>query len=228
MLVHGAWHGAWCWERLVAELDALGHRSITVDLPIEDPDASFETYADVVVDAMADEDEEVVLVGHSMGGMTIPRVAARRPVGSLVYLCGLVPMPGHSLLEQFGIEPDTLLPEYQGGIEADELGRSRWVDADLARRVMYADCEEEDAAAAFGRLRRQAGNHYALPCGLEALPDVRTTYVVCSEDRLVNPVWSRRVATGRLAADLVELPGSHSPFLSRPKDVAELLHGLAG
>jgi hypothetical protein len=51
--------------------------------------------------------------------------------------------------------------------------------------------------------------------------------VVCDEDRLVNPAWSRRIATGRLAAELVELPGSHSPFLSRPGELAELLHRLA-
>jgi len=211
---------------LVPELDALGHRSLTVDLPSDEPTATFETYADVVLDALSDEDEQVVLVGHSLAGMTIPLVAARHPLQSLVYLCALVPLPGHSFFAQLGVESDALSLEYQDGIEADELGTGRWIDTDLARRVLYADCENEDVRAAIRRLRPQARTPYEAPCALEELPAVRSTYVACREDRLVNPAWSRRVATGRLDAELVELPGSHSPFLSRPTDVAELLHRL--
>src|SRR5215207_1744744 len=111
MLVHGAWHGAWCWERLVPELDALGHRTLTVDLPSDDPAATFETYADHVIEAMSSEDHEVIVVGHSMAGMTIPLVAARRPVRRLVFLCALIPAPGSSLVEQLS-ESDVLLPDY--------------------------------------------------------------------------------------------------------------------
>ncbi|MET0699294.1 MAG: alpha/beta fold hydrolase, partial [Mycobacterium sp.] len=52
-LVHGAWHGAWCWERLTPELVARGHRVVAVDLPIQDETATFEKYADTVVAALA-------------------------------------------------------------------------------------------------------------------------------------------------------------------------------
>ena len=213
MLVHGAWHGAWCWERLQPELDSLGHRTLAIDLPCDDPSATFETYADHVVEGLSSEDEDVVLVGHSMAGMTIPLVAARRPVRHLIFLAGLIPAPGFSLVEQMG-EDDLILPEYMSGLEVDEHGSSRWVDAHVARQILYADCEADVAATAFGRLRAQSSTPYTVPCQLEELPDVSRTYVVCSEDRLVNPDWSRRVATGRLNADLVELEGSHSPFSS--------------
>jgi pimeloyl-ACP methyl ester carboxylesterase len=226
MLVHGAWHGAWCWERLVPELYSLGHRTLAVDLPSADPAATFETYADQVVEAMSSEDDEVILVGHSMAGMTIPLVAARRPVRHLVFLCALVPVPGSSLVEQLG-ESDVLLPEYASGLEEDEHGNGRWIDADLARQVLYADCDENAAERAIKRLRPQARTPYAVPCQLDELPAVPRTYVACSEDRLVNPDWSRRVATGRLGAELVELQSSHSPFLSRPREVAEILHRAA-
>ncbi len=226
MLVHGAWHGAWCWELLAPELDSLGHRTLTVDLPSDDPAATFETYADHVVEALSSEDDEVVLVGHSMAGMTIPLVAARRPIRRLVFLCALVPSPGHSLVEQLQ-ESGVLLPEYAGGLDEDENGSARWIDTDLARQILYADCDEDAAGAAIKRLRPQARTPYAVPCQLDELPDVARTYVVCGEDRLVNPDWSRRVATGRLAAELVELRGGHSPFLSRPREVAEVLHRVA-
>src|SRR5215216_4846563 len=70
-LVHGAWHGAWCWERLTPALEAGGHRVVAVDLPCEDATATFETYAEVVVQAL-DAEAEVVVVGHSLAGLTVP------------------------------------------------------------------------------------------------------------------------------------------------------------
>lgn len=102
-LVHGAGHGAWCWERLVPLLKARVHRAITMDLPCEDSTATFTTYADVVIASLARTDDDVVLVGHSLGGLTIPLVAARRPVKRMVFLSAVLPIPG---AVPFGPEPD--------------------------------------------------------------------------------------------------------------------------
>jgi pimeloyl-ACP methyl ester carboxylesterase len=228
-LVHGAWHGAWCWERLAAELEGCGHRVVAVDLPSDDATATFETYAEVVVRALeADGAEEVVVVGHSLAGLTIPLVAARRPVSRLVYLCALIPIPGRSFAEQMQIEPDTLLREFHAGMsEPDDQGRTRWEDRGVARSVLYADCDERDASAAFERLRPQAQTPYAEPCPIEGFPLTPCTYIVCGEDRIVNPDRSRTIARGRLDAEHVELPGSHSPFLSRPDELAAVLHERA-
>jgi pimeloyl-ACP methyl ester carboxylesterase len=228
-LVHGAWHGAWCFERVVPELEALGHRAVAMDLPCDHPAATFETYAGVVVDALDPADEDVVVVGHSLGGLTIPLVAARRPVRHLVYLCALVPMPGRSFAEQGAVEPGALLPEYAEGISApDEQGRTTWVDENVARRVLFADCDEEDARAAFARLRPQARTPYGVAFPLDALSSAPSTYVVCTEDRIVDPQRGREIARGRLGADVVELPGSHSPFLSRPGELARVLAQAGG
>lgn len=95
VLVHGAWHGAWCWELLVPELERRGHRAIVVDLPCDDRDATLADYADVVAEAMnACSDGDTVVVGHSLAGHVLPLVAARRPVSRLVFLCAMVPDPG--------------------------------------------------------------------------------------------------------------------------------------
>ena len=225
VLVHGAWHGSWCWDRLVPELEAAGHRAITLDLPSEDPAATFETYADAVAEKI---DDDTIVVGHSLAGLTIPLAAARRAPRHLVYLCGLVPIPGVSLVEQLQREPDMLGANYTDGLGDDAEGRGGWEDLDLARHFMYADCTDEDAEVALTRLRRQALSPYPVPCPLDAFPDVPATYVVCTEDRLVNPDWSRRVASERLGAEVTELPGSHSPFWSRPEAVARVLNDVAG
>ena len=78
-LVHGSYHGAWCWDFLTPELERLGHRVITMDLPISDPALGAADYAKAIDDAL-DPDSEPVLVGHSMAGLVIPLVAARRPI----------------------------------------------------------------------------------------------------------------------------------------------------
>jgi hypothetical protein len=227
-LVHGAWHGAWCWDRLRPELEDRGHQVIAMDLPSDDPAAGFDDYAGVVSAALAtDGATDVVLVGHSTAGLTIPLVASRQPVDRLVYLCALVPVPGSTFMEQIAAE-DMIDLGYAAGLgEPDPDGLSGWTDERLAHDYLYADCNAEAEAFAFARLRPQALAPYERPCSLSAFPNTLATYVVCRDDRLVKPDWSRRVAVGRLDADLRELPGSHSPFLSRPADLANLLCQVA-
>lgn len=224
-LVHGAWHGAWSWERLSPELERSGHRVVATDLPCEDPQATFSDYADVVVASLEGVDDDVVVVGHSLAGHTIPLVAARRPVRRLVYLCALLVLPGRSFVEQLGeADPPILLSSYEDGLgELDEQGRRRWVDFEVAWSEMYGDCDEATARAVFDRLRPQATGPYRVPCPLDAMPAVESVYVVASEDRVVNPDWSRRAASERLGVEPAELPGSHSPMIARPREVAELL-----
>ena len=222
-LVHGAWHGGWCWERLVAELAARGHHAVAPDLPCDDVTAGFEDYAEVVVAALKGAGEDVVVVGHSLAGQTIPLVAARRPVSRLVYLCALLPAVGRSFADQFGLGEAMLDGGYAAGLARDDQGRSAWVDERLARHHFYADCDEADAHAAFVRLRPQAAEHYADTYPLDTLTPAPASYVVCTEDRMVLPDWSRSAARARLGVEPVELPGSHSPFLSRPSDLADVL-----
>lgn len=224
-LVHGAFHGAWCWERLAPQLQERGHRVVAMDLPCDDPAATFDTYADVVVRALADEPgDDVVVVGHSLAGLTIPLVAAKRTVRRLIYLCGVVPIPGRTFAEQLQGDEDMVNPRYLDGVaEADAAGRRAFVDEAVAREVFFADCDEQIAQMAFKRLRPQALTPYAQPFPLEEFPPVPATYVLCREDRMVNQDWSRTVARDRLGAELIEFPGSHSPFLSRPAELATAL-----
>jgi pimeloyl-ACP methyl ester carboxylesterase len=227
VLVHGAWHGAWCWELLTPLLQQEGHDVVAMDLPCDDASASFETYADVVSAALVGCDHDVVLVGHSLGANTIPLVAARRPIRHLVYLCGVVPAIDQSVFDQI-VGTDMMLPGWDAGLsEPDAESRTTWVDPDCARALLSADCDEATVDAAFNRLRPQASYPSYLPFSLSEFPAVGCTSVICSDDRVVNPDWSKRIARGRLGADIIELPGSHSPFLSQPSALADVLLRLA-
>ena len=155
-LVHGAWHGAWCWELLSPFLRRPGHDVVALDLPCDDGSASFDTYADVVCDALEGCNDDVVVVGHSLAGNTGPLVAARRPVRHLVYLCALIPDIGRSVFDQLRDEP-MLNPAYVKGLsEPDTQNRTTWVDLKLARELLFADCDEPTAEAAVNRLGPQA------------------------------------------------------------------------
>jgi len=112
-LVHGAWHGAWCWELLSPHLHQAGHDVVAPDLPCDDGSATtFDAYADVVCAALDGRDEDVVVVGHSLGGPTATLVAARRPIQHLIYLCAAVPAVGRSLFDQWQEQPDMVNPDW--------------------------------------------------------------------------------------------------------------------
>ena len=198
-----------------------------MDLPCDDPTADFDAYTDVVCDALGGTDDDVIVVGHSLGGLTIPLVAARRPVRHLVYLCALVPAAGRSWADQVADEPDMMCAGWNAALSTDTHGRTVWADPDLTRALLYADCDETVAAAAMARIRPQAGVG-SVPCSLDELPSVRTTSVICTDDRMLAFDWAKKTAHDRLGADVVELAGGHSPFYSRPSVLADVLVGIAG
>jgi pimeloyl-ACP methyl ester carboxylesterase len=168
---------------------------VTMDLPCDDGSASFETYADVVCAAVHGCNDDVMLVGHSLAGSTVALVAARRPVHHLVYLCAAVPDIGRSVFDQIRDEPDMLNPLYFKGLsEPDAQSRTTWVDLEVARAVIYADCDDSTAKAALNRLRPQTRYPSTLPFPLSEFPAVRCTSVVCTEDQFIWPEWSRRTS----------------------------------
>jgi Alpha/beta hydrolase family len=227
-LVHGAGHGAWCWERLGPILEALGHRVFAMDLPCEDPAAGAARYAEVV-DLVIPPANDLVLVGHSLAGLTIPLVAARRPVWRLVFLCALIPEFGRSLADQVVADPELYGPALRShpGRVIGPDGIVSFRDEAAARDVFFHDCTPEDVRWAFARLRPQAAAPRREPCPLSAWPTGERAYILCREDRAISPAWSRRAARERLSVEPIELDGSHSPFVSRPSILAGVLDRLA-
>ena len=233
-LVHGAWFGGWCWTPLAAELRKMGHTVVAPDLPIEDPEAGVAEYA-AVIEAALDSvgagpggplaDGDVILVGHSLGGLTIPVVAEHRPVAGLIFLCAFLPDPGQPM----HVDVDTFSPEW-AALSAHQVthddGSTSW-PVDAAIQAFFHDCEMAVADRCARQLRRQSWTPANQENPLEALPTAPAAYVLCTGDRSIAPGWSRRMAKSRLGVDAIELPGGHSPMIVDPSLLADLFDQMA-
>jgi pimeloyl-ACP methyl ester carboxylesterase len=224
-LVHGSYHGAWCWDFLTPELERLGHRVVSVDLPISDPTLGAADYATVVEKALG-PDSEPVLVGHSMAGLVIPLVAQHRPVRRLVYLAAFIPVPGKSANDQRATEPiDGRVPPKTA--EWTDLGDDVWmIGPNTATELFFHDAPAATARWATKRLRPQSYRIFAETTPLASLPDVDSRSIVCRDDRALNPEWVRTASRDRLGVEAIEMEGGHSPLLTRPSELARVLHSL--
>jgi pimeloyl-ACP methyl ester carboxylesterase len=224
-LVHGAWHGAWCWERLLEPLAQRGHGALAIDLPAEDPNAGLDECADLVAAFLAPLEDDVIVVGHSLNGLILPLVAARRPVRAVVYLAAFVPVEGVSMDEQFAASDEPILI-FGSSPERDEDGTSRWTDPETAASGVHAGLPDEDQLWAFQQLRAQTrtSQRQRHPAGL---PPVRSAYIVCTRDACISPAWQRRVAREHLGVTPVELEAGHFPMLTEPEALADALDAVS-
>ncbi len=226
VLVHGAKHGAWCWDHLRAELERLGHETVAVDLPIDREEGSPKLYAETV--ARAAFGRTPVVVGHSMAGIVIPLIADLIDVAGLVYLCPVLRRPGSSLAKdrEDSLNTDFVYPGSGSDIKVSEDGFFAYQNPDAAIADFYHDCAPETARWAAGKLRRQR-RFFMDVSPQKDWPSVPRACIVCGDDRTMNPDWQRRVSREWLGVEPVEMAGGHSPFLSRPAELAAALHELA-
>jgi pimeloyl-ACP methyl ester carboxylesterase len=222
MLVHGAWHGSWCWEPVRQRLNEEGIATASVDNPsVTRPGSDLVTDGDNLRAALDAISGPVVLVGHSYAGAVITDAGTHSNVEHLVYLTAFALDAGESVMQN----------ELRGG-EDMKLGEYLLFDGDVVSvdpsRVVeffYHDCAPEVADAAAARLEPMSLAAMAGVPRAVAWRDVPSTYVVCTDDRAI-PVALQRSCAARIG-NVVELPTSHSPFLSRPDEVARVLAGLA-
>jgi pimeloyl-ACP methyl ester carboxylesterase len=210
VLVHGAWHGAWCWDRVIAELDVLGVRATAVELPL----AGLAADAAAARAAIQAAGPGCVVVGHSYGGSVISVAASGLPsVARLIYLA--------AFLTETGADTIAMISEKLGqSIVADERGGFS-VDPAAAPGIFYGDADPAAAAEMVVRLRPLTLDTVG-PVDIEpAWKSVPATYVVCMNDQAI-PAGAQRQMAER-AETVIEWPTDHSPFVTRPAAVAELI-----
>lgn len=217
ILVHGAWHGAWAWEPIVTRLTQRQQPVIAVDLPSVQPNLpSTATFADDVAcvrDAIDQAGGDVILVGHSYGGMVITEAAAGHPqVRHLCFVTALVLDVGQSLAG----ENDTRIPD--------------WVDLTDDRLAskprnpvfqFYGDVEPELAAACVAKLGWQSTEALRGPIANTAWRDIPSSYVLCTRDEAIS--FHAQTSMSRRTQKQFTVSAAHSPFLSQPDRLTEIL-----
>lgn len=237
VLVHGAWHGAWCWHKVTPLLEAQGHRVIAIDLPSHGADktpadqVSFDDYINKVVQVAKAQEGAVVLVGHSMGGVVIAQAAellGTQKVASLVFLDAFMPKNGESVQMLAALAGENTAPKnppIQAGFVLSESKKTATYNPELAKIIFYHDCSAEDVKFATARLSAQPlvalGSPVRVSDAVYGL--IPKYYILCTQSKdLDKSPLVERVPIRKL----YKLASSHSPFFSMPDQLSAILSNL--
>lgn len=209
VLIHGGAGTAAGWSPVREHLSRLGHESVAMDLPCDDPEAGYEDYARSVVRA-ASGTESPVVVAHSAGGFIAPLVAESLGASRMVLLSAMIPVPGETF------------EAWWTNTGHDRRADPDWEDPDLFYNGVPRRLAEEDT-----RLGESRENFPTGPWPADGWPDVTTKFLLCRDDRLFPPEFMRRVVRERLGIEAEEVDGGHCALLSHPEEIADKLDEYA-
>lgn len=229
ILIHGAWHGSWCWQKVIPLLERQGHSVIAPDLPGhgfgDNPDSiSLETYTRFVVDLIREQAEPVILVGHSMSGIVISQAAEQIPekIRRLVYLNAYLLQDGQTMFEMAKKDSEGLV---FSNLEVSRNRKTARIKETVLREAFYNDCNDEDFNFARDKLVPQPLAPISTPIHItkERWGRVPRSYIECSMDRAITNSIQQEMHTNITCESVSRLESGHSPFLSVPEKLAEIL-----
>jgi pimeloyl-ACP methyl ester carboxylesterase len=217
VLIHGAGSDSWYWHLVAPALRAAGHDVVAPDLPCADDRAGFVEYADVVVDAIGDR-RDLVLVAQSLGGFTAPLVCERRPARLLVLVAAMVPRPGEAPGDWWA----NTGWEAAHRAQAVRDGRDPDAEFDPVAEFLH-DVDPAITAEATAHAGPQSNTPFEAPYPLAAWPAVPTRFLLGRRDRFFPADFQRRVVRERLGIVPDEIDSGHLPALARPHELATRL-----
>jgi pimeloyl-ACP methyl ester carboxylesterase len=225
ILIHGGFHGGWCWERVAPLLEAAGHAVIAPDLPGMGNDPTphdritLASTADFVTSLAQKQPGPVVLVGHSLGGLVLGEVAERIPgkIEGLVYIT-----PALVLQEMTAQQGAQLSAHHAMTPTAD--GHSMTYDPARAAEIFYNTTDAVSLANAVSRLRPQPiapMKGRPVTTSESRFGRVPRAFIECTEDRAIPLAVQRQMQVALPCDPVFTLESDHSPFLSVPRELAD-------
>ena len=230
ILIHGSWHSAWNWHKVVPLLEKAGHRALAIDLPGMGRDktpiqeVTMKSTVEKICELIDNITGKVILVGHSKNGIMISQVAEYRPnkIEKLVYLAAYL-IPNGKTQREYSIQ-DTegwLKPYVTHYPETN----SHTLQPAIYNEGLYHDCEDDITELAKVLLSHEPVESGIMPLHLteENYGTVPRVYIECTEDRAVTPFIQRKMYTEMPCEKIYSLSTSHSPFFSKPKELVNIL-----
>ncbi len=235
VLVHGAWHGAWCWYKVIPRLRDLGHRVVAPDSAGLGTDKT--PLVDVTLDRWVDDlsstidalDENVIVVAHSRGGIVASQLAEQRPerITALVYVSALLLRDGESALAALQEDGTSLmLPNVV--MAPDEL--SATIRPESVAEIFYGRSPAEDKALAECLLTAEPTKPTGTPVRLtgERFGSVPRFFIECTDDNAVPLGLQRRMQSNWPCREVASIDADHSPFFSDPYRLSNHIIELTG
>ncbi|WP_312407261.1 alpha/beta fold hydrolase [Rhizobium sp.] len=234
ILVAGAWHGRWCWEKLTPLLEKKSHRVITPELAgmngdqAELPLDPLSNWADQIAEISREQADPVVLVGHSRAGLVISEVAERVPdkLGVLVYLSAYLLKNGQTLYEVAQRAENAA--GFAAAVEFRDDGTARFKQEYLAE-LLYNDASDEDREIASQSLVLEPTASFTTPVRLtnDKFGRIPKAFVECAWDNAIPPALQQAMQEASRVDIRYRLESGHSPFFSAPMDLMDALEGIA-
>lgn len=233
VFVHGAWHGAWCWYKVIAPLEKAGHTVVTPDLPslgrdrTQIPEVSLDVWTQHICQILNAQKTRSILVGHSRGGIVVSQAAEQCPdrVEKLVYLAAFLLRDGESLFQLVDSDKTSSLSP---NIIPSEDGNSSTVSEKAIRDVFYGESPNEDVALARLLLTPEANSPSATPIHITEnnFGRIPRIYIECLRDRVIPPLLQKRMYTALPCEKVLSMDTDHSPFFSKPEELVKHLSRL--
>lgn len=234
ILVHGSWHSAWNWHKVIPVLEAKGHTAIAVDLPAmgrdKTPvqDVTLEMSAQKIcsiIDSIADN---VILVGHSKNGVVVSQAAEYRPhkIEKLIYLAAYLIPHGKTQAEYSALDTQGVLKPFV--TRYPEL-QAHTLQPEIYKEGLYHDCDDD-----ITQMAKMILSHEPVATGITPLQltdenfgSIPRYYIECTEDRAVTPFIQQKMYTETPCNKVYKINTSHSPFFSQPQELCDIFFEIA-
>lgn len=234
ILVHGSWHSAWNWHKVVPILESKGHTAFAIDLlgmgrdktPIEK--VTLQSAVEAICQLIDSIEGKVILVGHSKNGIMISQAAEYRPakIEKLIYLAAYLIPNGKTQAEYSAQDFDGVLKPY---VTRFPETNSHILQPKIYKEGLYHDCDDEIYQMAKMILSHESAATAITPLELtdENFGSVRRFYIECTEDKAVTPFIQKKMYTETVCEKVYNMPTSHSPFFSKPKELCDMFLEIA-
>ncbi len=233
VFIPGSFHASWCWYKMQPLLSTDGNTSVAVDLPAHGRDTTppaqitLKNYVDAVCNVLDKYNEPVTLVGHSRAGIIISEVAERMPdkIDKLAYLCAFLVPNGEPMIATAMTDAGSLLAS---NLILNEAEGWHYPSDKIVKDAFYNDCGEEDIAMSIPLLTKEPNAPVATPLQLSAenFGKVYKVYIHTSIDHTITPGLQKKMVERTPVNKTFNLNAGHSPFFSRPGELAEILKSI--